>query len=156
MSIKFGKIEDVLTGNIWDNPRGGRVFYYNLVMDNGDKGNIGTKTQDSYVPGDTLYYKIEKSDKGDKFKKASNDEIAEFQKQNGNAEGQQPLPQPTVKNFGGRGSDASFALSYAKDFIGKAMEHQGRHDEDPISINQWCEATLVTAAKFNLFLRENA
>ena len=155
MQVKTSRIDDVLNEKQWDGKHG-RVWYYTLVLDNGDKGEIGTKTRDSYSIGDTLNYTLENTDHGYKLKRATKEQmesagLSEAPKSNG-----QPNPQPTVKNFGGRGSEASFALSYAKDHLGKAMEYQGKAEGDPISINQWTEAVLVTAAKFNQFLKENA
>jgi hypothetical protein len=152
--IKTAIIEDVLNERHWDGSHG-RVYYSTLVMDNGERGEIGAKKQDAYSIGQELTYTSEATDRGLKFKRYF-DPSGSNAEQGQKPQGQQSNPQPTVKNFGGRGSEASFALSYAKDFIGKAMEIKTlAHEGDPVSVNQWVEAVLVTAAKFNQFLKEN-
>lgn len=148
--VKTARIEDVLNEKPWDGKHG-RVWYYTLVLDNGDKGEIGTKTRDSFSINDSLTYTVEDTDHGRKLKKVN----PEYDGQQGGGGSQQQQQQAApARNFGGgRGSEASFALSYAKDFIGKAMEVR---KTDEVSVNQWVEAVLVTADKFNRFLKENA
>jgi hypothetical protein len=147
--VKVAHIQDVLTGNTWDGPHG-RIFYSTLVLDNGDKGSIGAKTQDKYSIGDSIYYTAEDSDRGRKFKHATPEQVEAF---NGNSNGgsapAQSNPQPTVRN-GSRGPTSSFALSYAKDLMIAAMPHHA-----DVTTNQWIEATMMAATKFNNWLKEN-
>jgi hypothetical protein len=150
---KTATIEDILNEKHWDGPNG-RIYYSTLVLDNGERGEIGAKKQDAYSIGDSLTYTATHDERGTKFKK--------YFEPNGNGGGSAPpaqqgdfAPARSGKPFTGggqRGSDASFALSYAKDFIGKAMEVR---KSDEVSVNQWVEAVLTTAAKFNDFLKEN-
>ena len=121
MNYKTARIDDVLNERIWDGPHG-RVFYYTLVLDNGERGEIGTKTQDSYHSGDQLHYTAEHTERGWKFKRINPDQQQDGGDNNNAARSQgngtpQQAAQRQTFGGGGRGSNASFAMSYAKDFM---------------------------------------
>jgi len=104
---KTAKITRTVFKNVWNNPQGGQVFYHEVELDNGDKGQIGSKEQmpAKLNPGSTLTYTIETTDKGNKIKAVVPT----------NASGQQwsgkkSAPDPKVQMI-------SFAMSYTKDLI---------------------------------------
>lgn len=145
MSVKTALIEDVLNEKTWDGPNG-RVYYYDLVLDNGERGSIGTKTRDSFKINDSLTYTATNDERGTKFKKVNPD--------GGNFGGggqRQGGYQQQRQQKGGQGSNVSFALAYARDLMIAAMPH---HPE--ITINQWVEATTVTATKFLAWMEEHS
>lgn len=65
-----GKITRTTFRSEWNNPKGGVNYYYDIELDNGDKGQIGTKTKDSpkLNPGQELEYDLVKTEKGNKIK----------------------------------------------------------------------------------------
>lgn len=151
--VKTAIIEDVLNERIWDGPHG-RMFYYTLVLDNEERGEIGTKKQDAYTIGQELTYTTEQTDRGLKFKRYFDPQGGPPQS-NGQPQSQpqqnQQQAAPAARQFtgGGRGSNASFCLSYAKDLCIAAMPN---HPE--VTTNQWVEATLITASKFHAWMQE--
>lgn len=103
---KTAKITRTVFKNEWANPKGGTVYYHEIELDNGDKGQIGTKEKEpaKLNPGQTLTYTIEQTDKGAKIKVVS--------------------PGGTMAMRRPAGSNASFAMAYAKDVvIGSWAEH---------------------------------
>lgn len=104
---KTAKITRTVFKSEWANPKGGQVYYHEIELDNGDKGQIGTKEKEpaKLNPGQMLTYTIEATDRGNKIKVVN------------------PM------NGGGgfkkaAGSNASFAMAYAKDVvIGSWNEH---------------------------------
>lgn len=92
------KISRTVFKNEWSG-QNGTVFYHEVELENGDKGQIGCKDKepDWLNPGKELIYTIEKTDKGNKIKRVT-----------------------AKPAFGGNkspASPASFALSYAKDVV---------------------------------------
>jgi hypothetical protein len=87
----------------------GKVFYHEVELDNGDKGQIGCKEKEPawLNPGHDLTYTIEIGEKGNRIKKVT----------------------APSSGFGGGGkakpvNNSSFALAYAKDVvIGSWGEH---------------------------------
>lgn len=104
-STKTAKITRTIFKNEWDNPKGGKIFYHEIELDNGDKGQIGTKDKEpsKLNPGQELTYTIEKTEKGTRIK---------------------VVPQAMGGFKRQTGSNASFAMAYAKDVvIGSWTEH---------------------------------
>jgi hypothetical protein len=98
---KTATITRTVFKNEWTG-QNGKVFYHEIELDNGDKGQIGCKDKDpeKLNPGKQLTYTIEKTEKGTKIKAA-----------NANPGGggyNKPKQQS---------SPSSFALSYAKDVV---------------------------------------
>jgi hypothetical protein len=102
---KTAKITRTTFKNVWTNPQGGQIFYHDIELDNGDKGNIGSKEQmpAKLNPGNELTYTIEVTDKGTKIKAVT--PAANF-----NRGGGKPQINPQVQMIG-------FAMSYTKDLI---------------------------------------
>lgn len=105
---KKAKITRTVFKNVWNNPNGGQVFYHEVELDNGDKGQIGSKEQmpAKLNPGSELNYTIEITDKGNKIK------AIVPQQQGGGWSGgaKKSAPEPRVQMI-------SFAMAYTKDLI---------------------------------------
>lgn len=102
---KTAKITRTVFKNVWNNPKGGQVFYHDIELDNGDKGSIGSKEQmpAKLNPGAELTYTIE----GNKIKA-----VVPAQQPSG---GQWPnrsktAPEPRIQMI-------SFAMAYTKDLV---------------------------------------
>lgn len=82
----------------WNGPNG-IVYYHELKMDNGDKGQIGTKEKhpEKLTTGNELTYTIEETSRGNKIKAVS-----------GGFKGKQIDPKTQM---------VSFSMSYCKDLI---------------------------------------
>jgi hypothetical protein len=96
---KTSKITRTVFKNEWTG-QNGVVFYHEIELENGDKGQIGCKDKEpSWLnPCQELTYTIEVTDKGNKIKRVN--------------------AKPSYNGGGGKsGSPASFALSYAKDVV---------------------------------------
>jgi hypothetical protein len=135
--MKTAIVEDVRGIRKWEG-QNGTVYYHEIVLDNGDFGSIGKKTEDSIHIGDELTYTIELHDRGNRIKAVN----PQFGGGNGGANG------------GGfkksaQGSSGSFSLSYAKDLMIAAMPY---HQD--VTTAQWVDATLVAATKFQTWLKE--
>lgn len=100
---KKAKIVRTVFKNEWKGDKG-TVFYHEIELDNGDKGQIGTKEQmpAKLNPGQELTYTIEVTDKGNKIKAV--------QPAGGGFAGGNRGPNPKVQIVG-------FAMSYTKDLI---------------------------------------
>lgn len=125
-TVKTAIIDDIVKINPWDGPKG-RVWYYDLILSNGEKGSIGKKSDDALVVGQKFTYTAEMTDRGTfRFK-----EYREFNPQGGRPSQTsgpaQPIAQAVqtpqnAQNWQGGGSrNASFALSYAKDVVCAAI-----------------------------------
>ena len=82
------------------NGQNGMVYYFDITMENGDRGNIGKKKKDAYSVGMSIDYTLEKTEKGNKIK----EEVKAF----------------WWKMWAGRDHKkdcVSFAMSYAKDLV---------------------------------------
>lgn len=104
---KKAKITRTVFKNIWNNPQGGSVFYHEIELENGDKGQIGCKEQmpSKLNPGNELTYTIETTDRGTRIK-AINPVQSSFS--SGGAK--KPVQDPKVQMI-------SFSMSYTKDLI---------------------------------------
>jgi hypothetical protein len=134
--MKTAIVEDVRSIRKWEGPNG-TVFYHEIVLDNGDFGSIGKKTEDSIHIGDELTYTIELHDRGNRIKAVN----PQFVGGNGGSNG---------GGFKGtsKGSSASFALSYAKDLaVANIAKASG-----PIEMEQLTERVIAAAEKFNEWL----
>lgn len=87
----------------WSNPQGGNVYYHEVELDNGDKGQIGSKEKmpAKLNPGQELTYTIEVTSRGNKIKAVQGD------KQFG---AKKPQIDPKVQMI-------SFAAAYTKDLV---------------------------------------
>ncbi len=120
----------------------GTTYYHDIVLDNGDQGSIGKKVENGIKPGDSLTYTIEPGQHGNKIKQVFDDAAGQFAPP-------RHEPQQSSGNFQKRSNGAAFSLSYAKDLMIAAMPfHQD------ITTNQWIEATLVAATKFDAWMKE--
>lgn len=97
---KTSKITRTVFKNEWAG-QNGTVFYHEIELENGDKGQIGCRDKEpSFLnPGQELTYTIELGDRGNKIKKVN--------------------PKTGFSGGGSKApaSPASFALSYAKDVV---------------------------------------
>lgn len=119
MTVKTATIEDVLSVRLWDKGQHGPMWYYDILLDNQERGEIGAKSDDAYHVGQTLTYTAEQTERGFKFKK--------YWDPNGNRNGngggfkkapQAPAASPVAAQKtwgGGEDRNRSFALAYAKD-----------------------------------------
>jgi hypothetical protein len=111
---KTAKITRTVFKNIWNNPKGGQIFYHEIELDNGDSGQIGCKEQTpaKINPGNSLTYTIEADGRGGQKIKA----VIPVQQSGGHwPKGNKPQVAPQVQMIG-------YAMSYCKDLIiaGKA------------------------------------
>lgn len=98
---KTAKITRTVFVSEWSNPQGGKVYYHDVELDNGDKGQIGSKENmpSKLSPGNMLTYTIESTTRGNKIKAVS-PQGGGFQKK--------PAQDPRAQFIG-------FACAYAKD-----------------------------------------
>ncbi len=70
MENKTAKITRTVFVSEWSNPQGGQVYYHEIELDNGDKGQIGSKEKmpSKLNPGSELTYTIEATTRGNKIK----------------------------------------------------------------------------------------
>lgn len=105
---KKAKITQTVFKNVWAGPNG-NVFYHEVELDNGDKGQIGSKEQmpSKLNPGSELTYTIEGPDARGGYKiKAVNTAVGGgFQ---GGGGGKKVDPKVQI---------VGFAMSYTKDLI---------------------------------------
>lgn len=101
---KKAKITRTTFKNEWKGDKGS-VFYHEIELDNGDKGEIGAKEQlpSKLNPGEELTYTIEAGKYGNKIK-------AVAPTGGGFAGGGRKGPEPKTQIIG-------FAMSYSKDLI---------------------------------------
>jgi len=64
------KITRTVFREAWNNPKGGVIYYHDIELENGDKGQIGTKTQtpEKLNPGQEIEYTLTKTERGNKIK----------------------------------------------------------------------------------------
>lgn len=140
MDERTAKVRQIENIKKWDGPHG-TIWFHSIVLDNGDSGSIGKKKEFGIAIGDEITYTIEPGQGGNKIKQV-------FAPPTDGDSGDSTSTGGTT--YQKRGSGASFALSYAKDVMIAAMPfHQD------ITTNQWIEATLVAAERFNAFLKEH-
>lgn len=100
---KTAKITRTVFKNEWKGDKGS-VFYHEIELDNGDKGQIGTKEHlpAKLNPGQELTYTIEATERGNKIKAV--------QPAGGGFGGGRKGPDPKVQIVG-------FAMAYTKDLV---------------------------------------
>jgi hypothetical protein len=105
---KTAKITRTVFKNVWNNPKGGQIFYHDIDLDNGDRGQIGCKEQNpsKIDPGNSLTYTIEADGRGNQKIKAVNP----AQQGGGAWKAGGKERDPKVQVVG-------FAMSYTKDLI---------------------------------------
>lgn len=141
---RTAKVRNIENIRQWDGPHG-TIWFHEIMLDNGDQGSIGKKRSGGIAVGEEITYTIEASSNGNKIKQV-------FEPQNNQGQFAPPRSETTgtaVQTRGGRGSGASFALSYSKDLMIAAMPY---HPD--VTTNQWIEATLSAATKFDNWLKE--
>jgi hypothetical protein len=101
---KTAKITRTTFKNEWKGDKGS-VFYHEIELDNGDKGQIGTKEQmpTKLNPGQELTYTIETTERGNKIKAVAPAGGGGF---SGGRKGPDPKTQIVA-----------FAMSYTKDLV---------------------------------------
>lgn len=132
MQAQTATVKSVLGCKPWDGPKG-KVFYHTLELDNGVVGQIGKKRENAFAAGDKLTYELEETDRGNRLK-----EILP----NGNG----------FKSGGFRGSDASFALSYAKDLTVSLIAK----NEKAITSAEAADVTITVANRLLAWMKANA
>lgn len=130
--MKTSKVTDIFSVKPWESPKYGKMWFFDIELANGDKGSIGSKSDDGIKIGDELNYTLEQTEHGWKIKKAQ--------------------PQFGGGNRGGSGSPASFALSYAKDL---AVANIGKSDK-PMEMTALADKVIATADVFNTWLKANS
>lgn len=119
MTVKTARIEDVLSVRPSETKHG-VIWYYDIVLDNEERGSIGKKSEDAFQIGQALTYTSEEGPYGLKFKEFKEG----FQNGGGYQRPQQGAPRPqgspaaaqkTWTPSGGDDRNRSFALAYAKD-----------------------------------------
>ncbi len=130
---KKSKITRTIFKNEWSG-NNGTVFYHEVELENGDKGQIGCKDKSPQWlnPGNELTYTLEVSDKGTKIKKVND------QNQGYKGGGGKPPASP-----------ASFALSYAKDVV---IASWGEHSPKKMD----SEALFAIAEKMYNWMKDRA
>lgn len=111
MSEKNSKIKSITYVSTY-NSQHGEIFYHNIELENGDKGQIGAKEKlpQKLSIGNLLWYTIELSPKGNKIKAIRPLENTEPQSQINTAQQRAPYSKSDV-------DIASFAMAYTKDLI---------------------------------------
>lgn len=103
--VKTAQVEEILYIKEYDG-KYGKTFYHEILLSNGDKGEIGKKVSGGVKVGDSITYTLETGEYGNKIK-----EVRDF---NGNGNG-------GSKGGYSRAPESdkypSFALSYAKDVV---------------------------------------
>lgn len=101
---KKGRITRAVFISEWSNPQGGNVYYHEIELDNGDKGQIGSKEKmpAKLNPGQELTYTIETTSRGNKIKAVQGDR-PQFA-------GKKPFQDPRAQFIG-------FSAAYAKDLV---------------------------------------
>lgn len=103
METKTAKIVRTVFVSDWISPQGGQVYYHEIELDNGDRGQIGSKEKmpAKLNPGQELTYTIESSSRGNKIKAVT--QTPQFA-------GKRAMPEPKVQMI-------SFAMAYTKDLV---------------------------------------
>ena len=133
MEVKTAKILEVRNVSPWNGPNG-TLYYHHLVLDNGDKIDIGKKTE--MKTGWEVTYSITGDPGQHEFTKAKSEK-----KEGGNF-----FANKNKSMNGGKSSQASFALAYAKDWAGFYISKGV--DKTPSDV-------LEAAEVFNKWLQEN-
>ena len=132
---KISKITKVEMLQEWSNANG--TFYpHKVTFENGDVAIANKKSQNAYIAGQEIKYQIVGQDN------VGNNKFKEVKEDYSYGGGGRP------KGGYSKGSNASFALSYAKDI---AVAFINNENEDNLSSDD----ILALANKFNKWLNEN-
>lgn len=117
METKTAKITRTTFISEWNNPQGGQVYYHEIELSNGDKGQIGSKERmpTKLDPGNEITYTIESTSRGNKIKAVTQNFVPNASKK--------PQIDPKVQMI-------SFAMAYCKDLVvaGKVpLENMGKY-----------------------------
>lgn len=106
MEPKKGKIIRTVFISEWANPQGGQVYYHDIELDNGDRGQIGSKEKmpTKLNPGNELSYTIEATARGNKIKAVMDQNKPAF------FGGAKKTVEPRYQLIG-------FSYSYSKDLV---------------------------------------
>lgn len=145
MEIRTSKIKSIDSIKTWESSKG-TIYYHNLELENGDKINIGKKSECKI--GWEITYSLTGKDDGQQEFKSAKSELRD------NSPQQAPLPtqeprQSTYVPKKVNSQVAAFALSYAKD-IACAKIRSGEFKE--VTALDVCTDAQV----FLSFLNENA
>lgn len=110
MTVKTATIEDIINVRPYEN-KYGTTYYYTIVMDNGDQGSWGKKSDDAFSVGQRVTYLREETERGVVFKNPPQD----FPR-NG-AGGATQAARQAPRGHQGEDRNRSFALAYAKDLV---------------------------------------
>lgn len=134
MEIKSSKIEEIHQIKPYNNSHG-TTYYHLLLLENGDKIEIGKKKE--MKVGWEITYSI--VDDQHEYNKAKSEQ----------PQGQNVFAKKTQGNTNGKshGNVASFALSYAKDYAGFHVAK---------GVDFTPEQIMETATKFNDWLKSNS
>lgn len=134
--IKTSKITDITGTRKWEGDKG-TVWYFDLVMENGDVGSIGKKSQDALKIGQELRYTSELGKNGRL-------NFREYRENNGfSGRG----------GFGGRSmSTQAMALAYAKDLVVAQIE-AGKTGE--LKTDKLADVAMAVADKFNTWIKDH-
>ena len=105
METKTSKITRAMFVSEWTSQQGQQVYYHEIELANGDKGQIGTKEKmpSKLNPGSELTYTLEVTQRGNKIK-------AVVPAGNQFAGRGRAMPEPRIQMI-------SFAAAYTKDLI---------------------------------------
>lgn len=143
MTPKTSTIDDIISVRPYDG-QNGRIWYYDIVLANGDSGSIGKKSDDALHVGQRITYTAEEGKFGLKIK-----EYREPFTPGGN--GQRTAPSAGGSPFAaGADRNASFALAYAKDIAVALIARS----EKPVTAAHAEQVTLEVAEKFLSFLND--
>lgn len=113
--MKESRITNCRFTSIWQNPKGGTVYYHELTMQNGDVGNIGTveKLPKKIEIGTEITYEIDSNKKIKLIQSITPTPApAPIQKNNYNQN------QPRMNNYSKKPDDfIGFVIGYAKDIV---------------------------------------
>lgn len=132
------KIQSVDSVKEWSGQHG-TTYYHNLTMENGDKINIGKKSQ-VQVGWELDYDIVEHTGTYNKAKSVKREEFQQNTPHNTPA---------TQSRGGGSKNNKSFALSYAKDLVIKKLEVSDYNAKPSLELAHTC---IEVAKEFEKYL----
>lgn len=128
--MKTAKVTEVRGVRPW-NGKNGTIFYHDIVLDNGDRGSIGKRSEGSIKVGDVINYTIDGG------------RISVLNPNNG-----------PRGSFIGKpaASPAAMAMSYAKDLVVANLAKS----EKPLDMAALADRVINTADRFNAWIKANS